>query len=761
MSMKITPGVQELFDFIKNDDQFTAITPEVLLYWITKTKEGTELFNHLNVDVKTLLSDISSGIERKRSENMVNADGINRETPRTEIAELILQKSIVHSNQNASKEFSLITLLNFMLETSSHAATMLRRHDVTKQRLGGYLHKNEAKESPECFSSNEDMGEMSMEKILETVSVNLTEKARAGKIDPLLGRDSEIERVVQTLSRRRKNNPLLVGEPGVGKTAIAEGLALKIVNGEVPDTLKDATIYALDIGSLLAGTKYRGDFEKKLKAIMKKIEETPNAILFIDEIHTIVGAGASGSGNVDASNLLKPSLSNGTLKVIGSTTYKEKINSFDKDAALSRRFQVVDIAEPSIKDTLAILKGLKSRYEEHHGVQYTDQALEQAVQLSVRYLTDRHLPDKAIDLIDEAGSYQKIQKEPKEIITVSDIEDIVAKLAKLPPKEIKGDDKSRIKELKTVLSACVFGQDEAIQSLSDTVLVARSGLGENGKNKPLGSFMFAGPTGVGKTEIAKQLANQLNVSLLRFDMSEYMEKHTVAKLIGAPPGYVGYEEGGLLTDAVMKKPYSVVLFDEVEKAHPDIYNITLQIMDNGFVTDSKGIKVDFRNTIIIFTTNIGAKVSEQKNIGFVESKNIDALNRKAEIETAFSPEFRNRLDKIINFNKLDKTNIAKVVDKKLLELEVDLKAKKIEVNYSSELRDYLADIGFDEKMGARPMSRAIQENLTLKLATEMLMGKLEFGGKVLISYTKEAGVSLDVTESFEENKDEYKETITA
>lgn len=759
--MRLTKGVDELFELIKSDNKYTTITPEVLLYWITKTKEGSDIFSYLNVDIKSLLNDISSGLELKTAENM-SSNGIINETPRTKATDQILSDSIAHANQNSSKDFSLLTILNYILETDTDASYALRQHGVTKQTLGAYNHKNEEKNPDESFSANEGNPEMmNLANILETVSVNLTEKAAKGNIEPLIGRDAEIERVIQTLSRRRKNNPLLVGEPGVGKTAIAEGLALRIVNGQVPDSLKEATIYSLDVGSLLAGTKYRGDFEQKLKAIMKKIQETPNAILFIDEIHTIVGAGASGAGNIDASNILKPSLSNGTLKVIGSTTYKEKVNSFDKDAALSRRFQVVDVAEPSIADSLAILRGLKSRYEEHHGVKYTDQALEQAVELSVRYLTDRHLPDKAIDLIDEAGSYQKIQKEPKEIITVSDIENMVAKLAKLPPKEIKGDDKSRIKELKKVLSMRVFGQEQAIESLSNTVMIARSGLGDNGKNKPLGSFMFAGPTGVGKTEIVKQLANQLNVSLIRFDMSEYMEKHAVAKLIGSPPGYVGYDEGGLLTDSVMKKPYSVVLFDEIEKAHPDIYNITLQIMDNGFLTDSKGHKVDFRNTIIIFTTNVGAKVSEQKSIGFVESSERDNQNRKTEIETAFSPEFRNRLDKIINFNKLDKVNIRKVVDKKLLELEVDLKEKKIEVDYTAELRDYLAEVGFDEKMGARPMSRAIQENLSLKLATEMLMGRLEFGGKVSVNYSKESGVTLDVTESFEENKEEYKETITA
>lgn len=754
--MKFSQGLTELFNLIKEEENnFTVLTPEVLLYWISKTKEGSEIFNYFKTDVASLLSDIQNGMEYR-------APGNNMKTVQSDEFQYTLQSAIAHANQHPNSTVSLTTLLIYMIGQDNEAAFALKKQNITRQGIAQYMNQDNKSDGPGAMGAVEMPmgGEMKPEEVLASVTTDLTELARKGKIDPLIGRDYEVERVIQSLARRRKNNPLLVGEPGVGKTAIAEGLALRIAQGKVPNALKDAVIYSLDLGALTAGTKYRGDFEQKLKAVMKIMAEKPNAILFIDEIHTIVGAGAASGGQLDASNILKPALSNGTLKVMGSTTYKEKVNVFDKDAAFARRFQVVDVAEPSPEDAIEILKGLKSHYEEHHGVKYTDQAIEQAVHLSVRYLTDKQLPDKAIDLIDEAGSFQKIQPEPKRIVNVADVEKIVAKLAKLPPKNIEANQKSRIKEMEQVLSMRIFGQDEAITTLTNTVMVSSAGIGDNGKTKPIGSFLFTGPTGVGKTEVVKQLAEQLNVSLIRFDMSEYMEKHTVSRLVGAPPGYQGYEDNGQLTDAVMKKPYSVVLFDEIEKAHPDIYNITLQIMDNGFLTDSKGHKVDFRNTIIVFTTNVGATVAEQKSIGFVESSEREKSDRKSEIEKAFSPEFRNRLDKVVSFNKLDGKSIAKVLGKKLMELEVDLKAKKVDVVFTPELREHLSKIGFDEKMGARPMSRAVQENVSLKLAKEMMMGQLEFGGKVEVKYSEKDGVYLNVIESLAENKQESEETIT-
>lgn len=754
--MNFSQGLKELFLHMKEEENiFTVLTPEVLLYWITKTKEGSEIFNYFETEVTSLLSDIQNGIEYR-------APGNELPTVHSDEYVYTIQSAIAHANQHPNSTVNLATMLVYMIGRDTEAAFALKKHNITRQGISQYVNKNNKSEGPSAMGGVEMPmgGEMKPEEILAAVTTDLTALARKGKIDPLIGRDYEVERVIQSLARRRKNNPLLVGEPGVGKTAIAEGLALRIAQGKVPNALKDSIIYSLDLGALTAGTKYRGDFEQKLKAVMKIMAEKPNAILFIDEIHTIVGAGAASGGQLDASNILKPALSNGTLKVMGSTTYKEKVNVFDKDAAFARRFQVVDVAEPSPEDAIEILKGLKSHYEEHHGVKYTDQAIEQAVHLSVRYLTDKQLPDKAIDLIDEAGSFQKIQPEPKRIVNVADVEKIVAKLAKLPPKNIEANQKSRIKDLEQVLSMRIFGQDEAITTLTNTVMVSSAGIGDNGKTKPIGSFLFTGPTGVGKTEVVKQLAEQLNVSLIRFDMSEYMEKHTVSRLVGAPPGYQGYEDNGQLTDAVMKKPYSVVLFDEIEKAHPDIYNITLQIMDNGFLTDSKGHKVDFRNTIIVFTTNVGATVAEQKSIGFVESSEREKSDRKVEIEKAFSPEFRNRLDKVVSFNKLDNKSIAKVLGKKLMELEVDLKAKKVEVVFTPELREHLSKIGFDEKMGARPMSRAIQENVSLKLAKEMMMGQLEFGGKVEVKYSEKDGVYLNVIESLPENKQESEETIT-
>jgi ATP-dependent Clp protease ATP-binding subunit ClpA len=575
---------------------------------------------------------------------------------------------------------------------------------------------------------------------LENFTLNLNAQVAAGKIDPLIGRAPELERVIQILCRRRKNNPLLVGEAGVGKTAIAEGLASRIVNKEIPEILANATVYSLDMGALLAGTKYRGDFEQRLKAVMKQLAEKPDAILFIDEIHTLIGAGAASGGTLDASNLLKPALSNGTLKCIGATTYQEYRGVFEKDHALSRRFQKIDVAEPSVAETIEILKGLKSRFEEHHSVKYSAGALSTAAELSAKYINDRHLPDKAIDVIDEAGAAQRIlpKSKQKKVIGNKEIEDIIAKIARIPPKNISSDDRSALKTLERDLKAVVFGQDKAIEVLTSAVKMARSGLGQN--NKPIGSFLFSGPTGVGKTEVAKQLAYIMGVELIRFDMSEYMERHAVSRLIGAPPGYVGFEQGGLMTEAITKQPYCVLLLDEIEKAHPDIFNILLQVMDHGTLTDNNGRKADFRNVTIIMTTNAGAEGLSKGNMGFTTSK--QAGDEQADIKRLFSPEFRNRLDATVSFASLSQDIIIRVVDKFLMQLEDQLHEKKVEVTFSDALKTYLGKKGFDPLMGARPMARLIQDTIRKALADELLFGKLANGGNVHVDIDEKDEVKL-------------------
>jgi ATP-dependent Clp protease ATP-binding subunit ClpA len=557
----------------------------------------------------------------------------------------------------------------------------------------------------------------------------------------VIGREKELERVIQTLCRRRKNNPLLVGEAGVGKTAIAEGLARRIVEKNVPDVLANAVIYSLDMGALLAGTKYRGDFEQRLKAVMKKLEEQTDAVLFIDEIHTLIGAGAASGGTLDASNLLKPALSNGSLKCIGATTYQEYRGIFEKDHALSRRFQKVDVEEPSIAETVQILKGLKSRFEKHHSVKYTISALNTAAELSAKYINDRHLPDKAIDVIDEAGAAQRIlpKSKQKKVIGDKEIEDIIAKIARIPPKNISSDDRNALKTLDRDLKAVVFGQDKAIESLAAAIKMARSGLGN--QNKPIGSFLFSGPTGVGKTEVAKQLAYTLGIELVRFDMSEYMERHAVSRLIGAPPGYVGFEQGGLLTEAITKHPYCVLLLDEIEKAHPDIYNILLQVMDHGTLTDNNGRKADFRNVTIIMTTNAGADALSKTSMGFTQGK--QAGDEMAEIKRLFSPEFRNRLDATVSFAPLSQDIIMRVVDKFLMQLEDQLHEKKVEASFSDKLKAYLGKKGFDPLMGARPMSRLIQDTIRRGLADELLFGKLANGGHVFVDIDDKDQITLD------------------
>jgi ATP-dependent Clp protease ATP-binding subunit ClpA len=578
---------------------------------------------------------------------------------------------------------------------------------------------------------------------LEQFTQNLNQLAKDGKIDPLIGREFEVERVIQILCRRRKNNPLLVGEAGVGKTAIAEGLAWRITQNDVPEVLADATVYCLDMGALLAGTKYRGDFEQRLKGVLKALKDKPHAVLFIDEIHTLIGAGAASGGTLDASNLLKPALSNGQLRCIGATTFTEYRGIFEKDAALSRRFQKVDVVEPTVEQTVDILKGLKSRFEEHHGVKYQIGALQAAAELSAKYINDRHLPDKAIDVIDEAGAAQRVlpASKRKKTISKTEVEEIVAKIARIPPASVSNDDRSKLQTLERDLKSVVFGQDKALEVLSSAVKMSRSGLGRI--DKPIGSFLFSGPTGVGKTEAAKQLAYILGIELIRFDMSEYMERHAVSRLIGAPPGYVGFDQGGLLTEAITKKPYAVLLLDEIEKAHPDIYNVLLQVMDHGTLTDNNGRKADFRNVIIIMTTNAGAETMNKSVIGFTNAR--ESGDEMADIKRLFSPEFRNRLDAIVNFKALDEQIVLRVVDKFLLQLETQLAEKKVEVTFSDALRKHLAKKGFDPLMGARPMQRLIQDTIRKALADELLFGRLVDGGRLSVDIQDNGDVKLDIT----------------
>jgi ATP-dependent Clp protease ATP-binding subunit ClpA len=667
----------------------------------------------------------------------------------------VIQRAMLHVQSSGKKEVTGANVLVAIYgEKDSHAVFFLHQQGITRLDVVNFISHGVAK-LPEG-DGKADGGDTDVEMeaapsgALENFTLNLNAQVAAGKIDPLIGRAPELERVIQTLCRRRKNNPLLVGEAGVGKTAIAEGLASRIVSKEIPEVLANATVYSLDMGALLAGTKYRGDFEQRLKAVMKQLAEKPDAILFIDEIHTLIGAGAASGGTLDASNLLKPALSNGTLKCIGATTYQEYRGIFEKDHALSRRFQKIDVVEPSVAETIEILKGLKSRFEEHHSVKYSAGALTTAAELSAKYINDRHLPDKAIDVIDEAGAAQRIlpKSKQKKVIGNKEIEDIIAKIARIPPKNISTDDRTALKTLERDLKAVVFGQDKAIEVLTTAVKMARSGLG--GNNKPVGSFLFSGPTGVGKTEVAKQLAYIMGIELIRFDMSEYMERHAVSRLIGAPPGYVGFEQGGLMTEAITKQPYCVLLLDEIEKAHPDIFNILLQVMDHGTLTDNNGRKADFRNVTIIMTTNAGAENLSKSSIGFTNSK--EAGDEAADIRRLFSPEFRNRLDATVSFASLSQDIIIRVVDKFLMQLEDQLHEKKVEVTFSDALKTYLGKKGFDPLMGARPMARLIQDTIRKALADELLFGKLANGGNVHVDIDDKDQVKLVFDEIVEPRK---------
>ncbi|MEI6317955.1 MAG: ATP-dependent Clp protease ATP-binding subunit ClpA [Pseudomonadota bacterium] len=663
----------------------------------------------------------------------------------------VIQRAIMHvqSTSNGKKEVTGANVLVAIFgEKDSHAVYYLHQQGITRLDVVNFIShgitktpqpKEQAKEEPQ--EQGEENAAAAQQGALEQFTTNLNVSAKEGRIDPLIGRESEVERVIQVLCRRRKNNPLLVGEAGVGKTAIAEGLARRIVEGDVPDILRKSQVYSLDMGALLAGTKYRGDFEQRLKAVLKQLLDNPNAVLFIDEIHTLIGAGAASGGTLDASNLLKPALAQGQLKCIGATTYAEYRGVFEKDHALSRRFQKIDVTEPSVSETVEILRGLKSRFESHHGVKYTAAALSSAAELSARFINDRHLPDKAIDVIDEAGAAQRVlpKTRQRKVIGKHEIEDIVAKIARIPPRNVSSDDRTALKNLDRDLRATVFGQDKAIDALATAIKMARAGLGN--PQKPIGCFLFSGPTGVGKTEVARQLAYTMGVELIRFDMSEYMERHSVSRLIGAPPGYVGFDQGGLLTEAITKQPYAVLLLDEIEKAHTDVFNILLQVMDHGTLTDNNGRKADFRNVVLVMTTNAGAEALNKSSMGFTNSK--QSGDEMGDIKRLFTPEFRNRLDAIISFGALTEDIIMKVVDKFLMQLEGQLAEKKVDISFTQPLKDHLAKKGFDPLMGARPMARLIQDTIRKALADELLFGRLAEGGKVTVGIDADEKVTLE------------------
>jgi ATP-dependent Clp protease ATP-binding subunit ClpA len=731
------------------------ITVEHLLLALLDNPSAAEVLRSCAANIEDLRKNLTSFIK----ENTPVVPGNEEiDTQPTLGFQRVIQRAIMHvqSTSNGKKEVTGANVLVAIFgEKDSHAVYYLHQQGITRLDVVNYIShgitktpqpKEPAKDEPAGEQEQEAAGAANnQQSALDQYTQNLNISAKEGKIDPLIGRDAEVERVIQILCRRRKNNPLLVGEAGVGKTAIAEGLAWRITQNDVPDILANAVVYSLDMGALLAGTKYRGDFEQRLKTVLKQLKTNEGAILFIDEIHTLIGAGSASGGTLDASNLLKPALSSGQLKCIGATTYTEYRGIFEKDHALSRRFQKIDVNEPSVEQTIQILRGLKSRFEEHHGVKYSTSALSTAAELSAKYINDRHLPDKAIDVIDEAGAAQRIlpKSKQKKVIGKSEIEDIISKIARIPPQSVSSDDRSKLQTLDRDLKATVFGQDPAIDALGAAIKMSRSGLGK--PDKPIGAFLFSGPTGVGKTEVAKQLAFILGIELVRFDMSEYMERHAVSRLIGAPPGYVGFDQGGLLTEAVTKKPHCVLLLDEIEKAHPDIFNILLQVMDHGTLTDNNGRKADFRNVILIMTTNAGAQDLQKRSIGFSNSK--EAGDEMVEIKRLFTPEFRNRLDTIVSFRALDEEIIMRVVDKFLMQLEEQLHEKKVDAIFSESLRAHLAKNGFDPLMGARPMQRLIQDTIRRALADELLFGKLIHGGKVTVDMDENDKVKLDFHES--------------
>ncbi|QJQ14011.1 ATP-dependent Clp protease ATP-binding subunit ClpA [Enterobacter hormaechei] len=710
------------------------MTVEHLLLALLSNPSAREALEACSVDLVALRQELEAFIEQTTP--VLPASEEERDTQPTLSFQRVLQRAVFHVQSSGRSEVTGANVpVAIFSEQESQAAYLLRKHEVSRLDVVNFISHGTRKDEPNRASDpsgqiNSNEEQAGGEDRMENFTTNLNQLARVGGIDPLIGRDKELERAIQVLCRRRKNNPLLVGESGVGKTAIAEGLAWRIVQGDVPEVIADCTIYSLDIGSLLAGTKYRGDFEKRFKALLKQLEQDTNSILFIDEIHTIIGAGAASGGQVDAANLIKPLLSSGKIRVMGSTTYREFSNIFEKDRALARRFQKIDVTEPSVDETVQIINGLKTKYEAHHDVRYTAKAVRAAVELAVKYINDRHLPDKAIDVIDEAGARARLMpaSKRKKTVNVADIESVVARIARIPEKSVSQSDRDTLRTLGNRLKMLVFGQDKAIEALTEAIKMARAGTGHD--HKPVGSFLFAGPTGVGKTEVTVQLSKALGIELLRFDMSEYMERHTVSRLIGAPPGYVGFDQGGLLTDAVIKHPHAVLLLDEIEKAHPDVFNILLQVMDNGTLTDNNGRKADFRNVVLVMTTNAGVRETERKSIGLIHRDNsTDAME---EIKKIFTPEFRNRLDNIIWFDHLSTEVIHQVVDKFIVELQVQLDQKGVSLEVSQEARNWLAEKGYDRAMGARPMARVIQDNLKKPLANELLFGSLVDGGRVTV-----------------------------
>ena len=727
------------------------MTVEHLLLAIIEAPKVREILRACGADANRLGKELQEFITQTTPQLSEDDD---REVQPTLGFQRVLQRAVFHVQSSGKKEVSVANVLVAIFsEKHSHAAYLLGLQDVARLDVVNFISHglSKATEDGEVRgeAGSDAAGERDAEggSALDKYATNLNALAKAGRIDPLIGRQLEIERTVEILCRRRKNNPLYVGEAGVGKTALVEGLARLIVEKKVPDVLSDSTVYSLDLGSLIAGTKYRGDFEKRLKGVLAELKDLPRAILFIDEIHTVIGAGAASGGVMDASNLIKPALANGDLRCIGSTTYQEYRGIFEKDHALTRRFQKIDVVEPTVPETIEILQGLRSKFEEHHGIRYADEALRAAAELSARHINDRHLPDKAIDVIDEAGARLRLkpENEREDTVTVEQIEDVVARIARIPPKTVSSNDRDVLRNLERNLKLVIYGQDKAIGTLSSAIKMSRSGLGN--QQKPVGSFLFAGPTGVGKTEVTRQLALALGVELIRFDMSEYMERHTVSRLIGAPPGYVGFDQGGLLTEAVTKHPHCVLLLDEIEKAHPDVFNLLLQVMDHGTLTDNNGRKTDFRHVVLVLTTNAGAVEMGRASIGFVDADN--APDGMEAIRRLFSPEFRNRLDAIVQFDSLDKLTIQRVVDKLLVEVEAQLEEKGVALHVDDSAREWIAQRGYDPKMGARPMARVIQEFIKRPLAEELLFGRLEGGGHAFVSVGPDDQLKVD-TRSAEE-----------
>jgi len=731
---------------VAREGRHEFLTVEHLLLSILDTPRVKEILQACGGDAAKLSVELREHIEQTTPRV---PEGEEREVQPTLGFQRVLQRAVFHVQSSGRKEVGVANVFVAIFgEKQSHAVFLLGRQDVSRLDVVNYISHGMSKLADERASEAKDEAPPAAagapeadSGALEKYASNLNKLAAEGKIDPLIGRQMEVERTIEILCRRRKNNPLYVGEAGVGKTAIAEGLARRIVEGQVPEVLADCTIYSLDMGSLIAGTKYRGDFEKRLKAVLAELRKQPGAVLFIDEIHTVIGAGAASGGVMDASNLIKPVLTNGELRCIGSTTYQEYRGIFEKDHALARRFQKIDVVEPTVPETIEILKGLRSRFEEHHGVTYTDAALKAAAELSARHINERHLPDKAIDVVDEAGARLRLKPaaERETVVDVHHIEEVVARIARIPPKTVSSNDKEVLRNLERNLKLVIFGQDKAVETLSAAIKMARSGLGDS--RKPVGSFLFAGPTGVGKTEVTRQLAIALGIEFIRFDMSEYMERHTVSRLIGAPPGYVGFDQGGLLTEAISKHPHAVLLLDEIEKAHPDVFNLLLQVMDHGTLTDNNGRKADFRHVIIVMTTNAGAADMARTPIGFMPGDNVtDGMEA---IKKLFTPEFRNRLDGVIQFSGLDASTIERVVEKLLVEIETQLEGKRVHLLLDDPSREWLARTGYDPRMGARPMARVIQEHIKRPLAEELLFGKLVNGGTVKVS-VKSDGSGLDL-----------------